>query len=846
MFLKNLITVIVLTFISLSTFAETVFGPASFFSVNGNLTPTVTQIDLGSLPTGLFLIKIQNGNTGPALYAQCDDILNPELKRQCQFNNLTEQYDRDFMRAEKLFITINGNKISKTTLINKASSYLEFPVTLNKVINSLKVEMQGYPTSVVKIEVVSLLNLDLSPKALFTVNAISGKAPFKLTYNAIQSFDPMNKVLNYSFDFGVASAISNLKTANYTYLTPGEYTVKLKVQNSDGLFDELSTKIVVLPAAVVNPPANKKPVPKIVTSFPDPLNLRKLQVTNLGSIDLDGFIIKTEIDFGDGFKQLGSDITHEYLTDGTYLVRLKVWDDLNATSVIEKSVSIFGTNEFTAGAVLLGPTNYYGSLSAQAVYTENITRTLEQTQSLYKLTIKNADGLPHDQVICNQATLPLRLMCKYDNLINKSYVALNRVDWANVYVNGKKITDSTSIKKTTFVYETYLTLKQVNQLQIKLKGWPTAYIQFSLNELLIQTDHTAPVLTSNVVSDAVTNQNSVHISIQDNSSVETKVIKDGVLIATMTTKEFDIPLTEGVNNFVLKSIDQVGNATADFVLSNITLDTQTPILSSNIKTNYSVQSLGQNKEIVFQSNKPISSLTLDGVQAVKIDSTHFSYALISASEGARSINVIAIDLAGNVFNQTLTTNFTIDITPAVIAITGNLYTKQSDLALAFNITDDSNAVTEIKLDNVVIGSFVEKSFSYSVPLGVDGVKTLEVATTDDAGNVTVVSKQIVKDSTPLSLQIVSPVTGSIYSNQVVEVKLIANKALRNVLINNVPVQIGADLKSITYYTQIWTEGVFTISINAEDQFGDVTAVSVQSELKLNGAASWTYEECRAE
>jgi hypothetical protein len=122
-------------------------------SQNGELTAVTKTIDLGDNNPGQYLIKIQNGLNGPALLKQCQNKAAIELKRQCQYDNLVDRAENQLTRANRLFITINGQKVSKKTIISKGTTYLEFPIQLNQPVNTLKFEIQGSPESIVSISI---------------------------------------------------------------------------------------------------------------------------------------------------------------------------------------------------------------------------------------------------------------------------------------------------------------------------------------------------------------------------------------------------------------------------------------------------------------------------------------------------------------------------------------------------------------------------------------------------------------------------------------------------------------------------------------------------------------------
>jgi hypothetical protein len=726
-----------------TSISEIVFGPENFMSQNGELTTVTKTIDLGDNNPGQYLIKIQNGLNGPALLKQCQNKATIELKRQCQYDNLVDRAENKLTRANRLFLTINGQKVSKKTIINKGTSYLEFPIQLNQSINTLKFEIQGSPESVVSISIEDIQVSDLSPRALFTINSNHGKAPFKINFNAALSFDPLNSPISYTW-FVDQTEISTEKSGTYTLNNPGIYNLKLKVKNAENQESELAAEIVVL--APVDPNLNKKPIPQITVSYPYPLNLRKVQISSDGSMDTDGMITSTQIDFGDGYKILATNAIHEYANDGTYLAKVKVTDDLNAKSTIQKSISVVLSNEMTSIGSVFGPVRYYGSFLSNVQYLETITVPAGQVQDLFKIKIKNADGMDHPIVSCT-GTLAEKIMCQYNNWVNRTYMDLNRVNSAQVYVNNKKITDSSSLNKNKFYFETYLTLTELTQMKIILKGWPTAYIEIEIDRLGQQADTTAPVLTSDQLSNTRTNNNLVHISISDNSNVTTEIYKDTVLQSTTTQKEFDLTLAEGINNFTLKSIDSANNRAADFSLNNIILDQTGPMLNSTLLTEYIFSTYPQTVTVQISANEDLSSLTVNGVLANMLTPRNFSYILEINQPQTVNLNLVAVDLLDNVTSETFSPVFGIDQIPPTIStlLTQNQQTNQPQFGI--NIVDQSNTITKVYINNVLQISSSDKQIAVSL---LEGLNQIRIQSSDIYNNqsVDVLISDVLLDTHP--------------------------------------------------------------------------------------------------
>lgn len=268
-------------------------------------------------------------------------------------------------------------------------------------------------------------------------------------------------------------------------------------------------------------------------------------------------------------------------------------------------------------------------------------------------------------------------------------------------------------------------------------------------------------------------------------------------------------------------------------------DTIAPTLTSNISSNL----ITSNPNFHLSVNDQSETTTEIYKDNILQESTSEKEIDLTLSEGLHSYQILAKDQFNNISTPLNLENIKLDTIAPVINATVPLYTASTSVSISVDVTDASNTTTEVKMDNVLLTSTADKNFTYLVPLGSDGLKTIEITSTDEVGNTSTITKEITKNTQPLAVQVISPQSGAIYNNQVIEVRLVSNKPLQSVLINGLPATISDDHLSVKYFTQIITEGFFTIQIQATDQFGGTYATSVQAELKLNSLASWTYEEC---
>lgn len=87
-----------------------------------------------------------------------------------------------------------------------------------------------------------------SPVAAAKVSGTSGQAPYQVSFNGSDSFDPDGSIVSYNWDFGDGGAATGAQTS-HTYTAAGIFQAKLTVTDNDGL---KSTKTFNI--SVTNPP----------------------------------------------------------------------------------------------------------------------------------------------------------------------------------------------------------------------------------------------------------------------------------------------------------------------------------------------------------------------------------------------------------------------------------------------------------------------------------------------------------------------------------------------------------------------------------------------------------------
>lgn len=139
-----------------------------------------------------------------------------------------------------------------------------------------------------------------------------------------------SSIVKYEWDFendGIVDAES--QKTSYTYLSKGEFTVRLRVTDNLGEFDDDFRIVTVLnPAPVAN-----------FTWSPSPATIQDI-INFVDTSQDDEVVISWFWDFGDGTNSTEQNPSHQYADKGTYDVQLTVTDNDYATDSETRTVTI--------------------------------------------------------------------------------------------------------------------------------------------------------------------------------------------------------------------------------------------------------------------------------------------------------------------------------------------------------------------------------------------------------------------------------------------------------------------------------------------------------------------------
>ncbi|MFI5129509.1 MAG: PKD domain-containing protein, partial [Chitinophagales bacterium] len=168
---------------------------------------------------------------------------------------------------------------------------------------------------------VAIYSMAQNPVANFTASVTSGCAALTVYFTDQSTGNPTS--WNWEFSDGT---LSNVQNPTVTFSIPGTYSVKLVVQNANGIaqFERLNY-ITVFPSPAVDFTANIT-----LSCVPAAINFTDLSTTPVGTI------ASWEWDFGDGGTSTQQNPSHTYNNAGFYTVTLSVTSSTGCKSIISK------------------------------------------------------------------------------------------------------------------------------------------------------------------------------------------------------------------------------------------------------------------------------------------------------------------------------------------------------------------------------------------------------------------------------------------------------------------------------------------------------------------------------
>lgn len=518
-------------------------------------------------------------------------------------------------------------------------------------------------------------------------------------------------------------------------------------------------------------------------------------------------IKKYEVNFGDGtVVKNKTDIYHPYTNDQKYLITIKTWDSKNVLTTYTEEVEI--NSKFVTSVIpntrILGPISFRD----ERKYSLNLNDG--QAAKLYKLSIvKNSSSNQHGKHRNNK--------CRRD---------------FNVDINGIDIFKDDEINCSTNLIEKFVRLTKSNRIRFEADESKSGN-RFSIEMNAVKLDApnidtTVPVLTSNISSGQITKSGVAHISVNELSNVTTYIWDNNQnLLNTITSKEFDLPLAQGRNDFILQSLDASGNRSQYLYLTNIVYDSVSPILSPVLLSEYIYSSYPQTITLVVNSNESLEMLTVNNQNALMMSPNSFQYDILVNGPQTLNLNIKAFDLAGNETILDLNPIFNIDnLAPNISTLIGsNSYLNSNNFEV--KVIDNSTITTQVFLNGELILSSSESVLS--IPL-TPGQNNFLIQSTDAYGNLSSLEiNNVVYDNVQPIILGNNP--SNYYFNllpQNLSLLFSSNEKLRSFKINGQ--EIADSNLQYTYQYAATASGVNTLNIQAIDlagnEFNSVNSFSV--------------------
>jgi Glucodextranase, domain B len=276
-------------------------------------------------------------------------------------------------------------------------------------------------------------------------------------------------------------------------------------------------------------------------------------------------------------------------------------------------------------------------------------------------------------------------------------------------------------------------------------------------------------------------------------------------------------LADGTHTFAVVATNGAGLSSS--VSTTVTVDTTAPLvlISTPLPGSLTNDPTAQ----VIGSTEPGASVVVDGVAAAVSAGGDFSVA-IPLQEGVNTIRAVATDPAGNTASASVTV--TLDTIPPPLTLTSPAagYTNRS----AVVVSGSTEAGATVTVDGAPVSVGGSGAFTTTLTL-TDGSHTLVVVATDGAGNQATTSVAVIVDSTPESVAITSPVTGSSVSTPSIVVTGTAEIG-STLVVNGYPVALGT---GGAFSVELpLAEGLNTITATATDPAGNTASASVTVTL----------------
>ena len=172
-------------------------------------------------------------------------------------------------------------------------------------------------------------NITRYPIPLASFSATNECLYDSLVFTNSSTIDNPNTITDYIWSFGDGSSLDLNENTKHKYSMDGLYQVKLTVISDNNCSDDTIVFVSAYPIPNVNFASVDKCINEGASSF-----------TNTSIIATGGFS-SWQWDLGDTYTSNSLAPTHQYITDGTYLVKLIGTSDFGCSDTLEKNITIY-------------------------------------------------------------------------------------------------------------------------------------------------------------------------------------------------------------------------------------------------------------------------------------------------------------------------------------------------------------------------------------------------------------------------------------------------------------------------------------------------------------------------
>jgi hypothetical protein len=340
--------------------------------------------------------------------------------------------------------------------------------------------------------------------------------------------------------------------------------------------------------------------------------------------------------------------------------------------------------------------------------------------------------------------------------------------------------------------------------------------------LNVTIDLTAPTITIDLPTTLYVTTHVFYLNGTTNDANATVTVNGTGVTNTAGKFSQQLNLPDGPFDIIVTAKDKVGNMVSKTV--SVIIDTVAPTLSADTAD----QTWLNTKQFTLTGKSDGDNVTVNGVNVV-LDKTNKIWKIpLTLNEGANSLQIQAMDLAGN--KNKLTLNLNVDTIPPTLNVTfpsgtGIYYTNKA----AMNVTGKVIGANTLTVNGVSTSFGTDNNFTSPITL-VSGSNLITIVAKDLAGNQAKWNMTVVLDTVAPKVTITSPKDG-----------LVTNAASQTIVgtVDDTTATLKQGTTSVTNSNGAFSTaftlsaGANTITITATDLAGNVGKATITVTLKTS-------------